>query len=215
MVRMPGNPGEGFSSWKYWQFLLSNLTWFSSILSCLLRMRRAVRNWLSSGRRLAPGNRSSLVFVLSAKVCSVWTSKSLPFGLIILMITKSTFLMTSPFWSCMRLDSPLISSEENSLIVFAWSRPNFDTSTLLVSRYFLKSSSFRPMGAITRPDTSSELSAFSFTFLASACFSVIHSKYFTVFFASSELQGAPVGSPTRCKLAVLPEVTKPWTISFL
>mmetsp|Transcript_40763 Transcript_40763/g.113318 ORF Transcript_40763/g.113318 Transcript_40763/m.113318 type:complete len:206 (+) Transcript_40763:584-1201(+) len=70
------------------------------------------------------------------------------------------------------------------------------------------------MGAITRPETSSEQSAFSFTLWAMACFSVIHSKTLTVFLVSSEDHGLPAGKPTLPRMAGSPQVTWPCTISF-
>mmetsp|Transcript_76304 Transcript_76304/g.202437 ORF Transcript_76304/g.202437 Transcript_76304/m.202437 type:complete len:221 (+) Transcript_76304:391-1053(+) len=211
-VFSPGKLGDACSSSTFttsW----SSCTWFSSISSCRRRIRRALRNWFSSGRRFAPGSRSSTFVVPSGEICSVCTSTSPVAARTIIMTTTSTTRMMLPSWSCMRVDSPLMSSAENSLRVFVVPWPKAVTSTPRLLRWSLRASSLRPMGALTRVDTASAPSGFSFTFLASAWASVYHSKNFVLPSASVAFQSAKAGRPIAASSPASLLMTEPSTIS--
>mmetsp|Transcript_16283 Transcript_16283/g.47618 ORF Transcript_16283/g.47618 Transcript_16283/m.47618 type:complete len:277 (-) Transcript_16283:1569-2399(-) len=207
---MPGKSDVNLSSSKHFTPFALICTSFSSILSCFWRTRRAVRNWFSSGRFRAPGRRSKADLLPAGVVCSVCTRCSPFLGSFSIRRTTSTSRMASPALVVRRLASPCISSAENSFRLLLTPWPKLERSTPQASSCSANLSSCRPIGASTRPETSSEPSAPSLIRASTAWRSVHHSRYLTLCRGSSAVQGAHAGRPQAAAWAC----TQPRTTSF-
>mmetsp|Transcript_6060 Transcript_6060/g.12304 ORF Transcript_6060/g.12304 Transcript_6060/m.12304 type:complete len:249 (-) Transcript_6060:55-801(-) len=193
---------------------LDNMTKFSSISNCLRRIRRALKNWFSSGLHFAPGRRSSRVLIPLLSTWSACTIISPVAGLVTTIRTTST-IRTRSFrtGSICKVASPRISSAEKALMVLKPGWPNLATSTPLDIKCSRNGSSAMPIGARTKVETASPTSPLSLTFLDSATSSVIHSMNL-VFPALSEALHVPYeGSPTFCNKAVSEAANTPSRIS--